>query len=446
MKTFFSTYWERLSSSYWFIPTLMAVAATGFSFLTIHFDSIINAKWVRSVGWVWGGGPTGARSVLSTVASSTITVAGVVFSITIVALTLASSQFGPRLLRNFMSDRGTQIVLGVFTSTFLYCLLVLRTVRGTEATSVTPFLSVTCGIIFAVASVGFLIFFIHHVPNSILAETLLGRVARELRHSIDRLYPDELDDAPREKKSDIAAKLPPRFEEEAHPLLSKKSGFIQNIANEQLIGLAAQTGIVIRLCRRPGDFVAEDSTLALGWPAEKVSDECLEEFRDAFFFGWHRTPTQDIEYAVDQLVEVAVRSLSPGINDPFTAMSCIEWLGVGLIQVGRRKIPSACHYDDENKLRLVTEVTGYEGIAAAALNQIRQYGSGSVAVVTRLLDVIARVAAELKWSGDREVLLGHAKAIRDDGLVKAQNERDKRDIEEVFERARKALVEREVAG
>ncbi|MBA3652458.1 MAG: DUF2254 domain-containing protein, partial [Chthoniobacterales bacterium] len=110
MKTFFATYWERLSSTYWFIPTVMAVSATAFSFLSIHFDSIINAKWARTAGYIWGGGPTGARSVLSTVASSTITVAGVVFSITIVALTLASSQFGPRLLRNFMSDRGTQIV------------------------------------------------------------------------------------------------------------------------------------------------------------------------------------------------------------------------------------------------------------------------------------------------------------------------------------------------
>ncbi|MGI8437249.1 MAG: DUF2254 domain-containing protein [Chthoniobacterales bacterium] len=439
MKILLSTYWERLSSSYWFVPTLMSLAATGFSFLTIHFDSVINAKWARSAGWVWGGGPAGARSVLSTVASSTITVAGVVFSITIVALTLASSQFGPRLLRNFMSDRGTQIVLGVFVSTFLYCLLILRTVRGTEATSVIPFISVTCGIVFAVASVGFLIFFIHHVPNSILAETLLGRVARELQDSIDRIYPEELDQSPRERKSDVAAKLPPRFEEEAHPLLSHESGFIQTIAIEKLIALAARKGLIIRLSRRPGDFVAEESTLALAWPAEKVSEECLEEFRDSFFFGWHRTPTQDINYAIDQLVEVAVRSLSPGINDPFTAMSCVEWLGVGLIRVGRRQIPSACHYDEENKLRLVTDVTDYEGIAASALNQIRQYGGGSVAVVTRLLNMLTRVAAELSRAEDREVLLDHARAIREDGVAQAKNERDQRDIEQVFEGARQAL-------
>ncbi len=439
MKTFFATYWERLSSTYWFIPTVMAVSATAFSFLSIHFDSIINAKWARTAGYIWGGGPTGARSVLSTVASSTITVAGVVFSITIVALTLASSQFGPRLLRNFMSDRGTQIVLGVFTSTFLYCLLVLRTVRGTDATSVIPFLSVTCGVVFAVASVGFLIYFIHHVPNSILAETLLGRVARELQDGIERLYPDEVDDSPREEKGDVAAQLPRQFKTEAQPVLSQASGFIQTIASEQLIALAAREGLIIQLCRRPGDFVAEGASLALAWPGDKISEKGQEQFHNSFFFGWHRTPTQDIEYAVDQLVEVAVRALSPGINDPFTAMSCVEWLGVGLIQVGRRRIPSALHYDEENHLRLVTDVADYAGIAAAALNQIRQYGCSSIAVVTRLLDMIARVAAELKRPQDRQVLMDHAEAIREDGVREAKNDRDKHDIELAYNRALAAL-------
>ncbi|MEO7723956.1 MAG: DUF2254 family protein, partial [Chthoniobacterales bacterium] len=122
MKTFFSTIWENLSSSYWFIPTIMSILATGLSFLTVHVDTMVNAKWARAAGWIWAGGPEGARSVLSTIAGSTITVAGVVFSITIVTLSLASSQFGPRLLRNFMNDRATQFVLGVFVSTFLYSL------------------------------------------------------------------------------------------------------------------------------------------------------------------------------------------------------------------------------------------------------------------------------------------------------------------------------------
>lgn len=441
MKTFFSTLWERLSSNYWFVPSVMALLATAFSFVSIHLDGVINAKWARTAGWIWGGGPTGARSVLSTIASSTITVAGVVFSITIVALTLASSQFGPRLLRNFMSDRGTQIILGVFVSTFLYCLLILRTVRGTDSTNVVPFLSVTCGVLFAVLSVGFLIYFIHHVPNSILAETLLGRVARELQSGIDHQYPDKLEDRPREKKSDIERKLPAHFEETSRTFTSNRSGFIQAIAMDNLIAFAQKEDLVIRLSRRPGDFVARNAVLAVGFPADRVTDKVREKFHEAYYFGWHRTPTQDVEYAIDQLVEVAVRALSPGINDPFTALSCIEWLGVALIQVGRRQIPSACHYDDSGKLRLIADVTDYEGIAAAALNQIRQYGSTSVAVITRLLDMIARVAEELERPEDRQVLMDHAGEIRADGLRETKNERDQRDIETVYARAAKALSE-----
>ncbi len=439
MKTFFSRLWESLRSSYWFLPSIMSIAAAALSFLTVHIDTQINAKWARAAGWIWAGGPEGARSVLATIAGSTITVAGVVFSITIVALTLASSQFGPRLLRNFMNDRSTQIVLGVFVATFLYSLLILRTIRGTDATSFVPFLSVTCGLLFAVASVGFLIFFIHHVPTSILAENLIARVAQELQSKIDSLYPDPISAGPRDKISNIATQLPRGFAAEARPVPSEESGFVQAISHEELVQYASRHGLVIQLSRRAGDFVAQDAILALAWPAEKLTEHHLARINDYFFFGWHRTPTQDVEYAIDQLVEVAVRALSPGINDPFTAMSCLEWLGVGLIQVGRRHMPSGCHYDKDSHLRLVSRVTDYAGLAAAALNQIRQYGFASMAVITRMLDVISRVALEIERPEDRQVLLEHAHAIREDGLKGARNDRDKHDIEIVYDRALAAL-------
>lgn len=441
MKTFLSTIWEKLSASYWFVPTIMAVSATGLSFFTVHLDSIINAKWARAAGWLWAGGPEGARSVLSTIAGSTITVAGVVFSITIVALTLASSQFGPRLLRNFMSDRGTQIVLGVFVSTFLYCLLILRTVRGVDTVTVIPFLSVTCGILFGVASVGFLLYFIHHVPTSIFAGTILGRVARELHSAIDRLYPDEFDPAQEQAERDAGKRLPPRFEEEAQTLTSKKSGFIQAIGDDDLLKLAAREKLIICMRRRPGDFVAEESTLALIWPADRLTDEVVQKFREAYFFGWHRTTTQDIEYAIDQLVEAALRALSPGINDPFTAMTCLEWLGAALMRVGGRRIPSPYRYDEEGKLRLVADETDFDGIAASALNQIRQYGASSVGVMVLMLDVLSRVAPHLPRVADRATLLGHAESARDDAVAAAKNERDRRDIENAFVLARDALKE-----
>ncbi len=426
MNTLFLAWLDRLRTSYWFIPALMAVGAIGLSFGTVHVDTLVQASWVRHHSWIWGGGPEGARSVLATVAGSTITVAGVVFSITIVALTLASSQFGPRLLRNFMDDRGTQTVLGVFVATFLYCLLVLRTIRGTDATTFIPFISVTCGIVFSVISLGFLIYFIHHVPSSILAENLIARVAGELQDKIASLYPEDAGDKPER----ALPELPVAFDAEAHRILARDSGYIQAVGLESLLELAEKRDLVVRLPRRPGSFVAAGSVLAEVWPRREAGAAVVEQIQSAFFLGPQRTPTQDVEYCVDQLVEVAVRALSPGINDPFTAISCIEWLGVGLIQLSRRRMPAPQRVGEDGRLHLVADTPTFAGVADAALNQIRQYGSSSVAVVLRLLEVIGRVGREVKHPRHLEVLLAHARKIHRDGIARTENPQDKAEIDE----------------
>jgi uncharacterized membrane protein len=441
MKTFLSNWWEQLRSSYWFLPSLLAIGAILLSALTLHVDTTLNPKWARDTAWIWAGGADGARNVLATIASSTITVAGVVFSITIVTLTLASSQFGPRLLRNFMNDRGTQLVLGVFVATYLYCLLVLRAIRGTDQVTVVPFLSVTCGVIFAVASVGFLIFFIHHISTSIIAENVIARVARDLHSNIDRLYPEKLEKASPNESPRAEDKLPDSFERDPRTIASETSGFIQAIAMENLLHLAEEKDLIIRLRRRPGQFIASGDILAEVVPHAQGDDALPGDILRNVFFGRDRTPTQDIEYSIDQLVEVAVRALSPGVNDPFTAMTCIEWLGAALIQVVGREIPSRWCYDERGKLRVITDATDFEGIANSALNQVRQYGCKSVAVTVRLLDVLARIGPRLVRVSDRAVLLAHARAVRSDGLAACANERDKHDIEEMF-----AGAEQELAG
>ncbi|MEP7071304.1 MAG: DUF2254 domain-containing protein [Verrucomicrobiota bacterium] len=438
MKTFFSALLQRWRSSYWFLPALLAASATAFSFLTVHADSLINAKWARATGWIWAGGPEGARQVLATIAGSTITVAGVVFSVTIVSLTLASSQFGPRLLRTFLNDRGAQAVLGVFVATFLYCLLVLRTIRGTDTVNFVPFLSVTIGLLLAVTSVAFLIYFVHHISTSILADNLTARVAAELQKGIERLYPDQIGHE-EESSTKSEQDLPAGFEEQSQPMLSRESGYIQAIAVEDLLELAQENDLVLRLSRRPGEFVALGASLGSIWPQEKINEEQLSRLRDAYYFGTERTPTQDVEYSIDQLVEVAVRALSPGINDPFTALTCLEWLGDSLIRLAGRKMPSPFICDEHGKLRVVTKSVTFAGLADAALNQIRQYGSKSVAVVLRQLNVLERIAPHLRRVSDREVLYGHARKIRDDGCARVQNGCDRTEIEERFAAVDQAL-------
>lgn len=437
MKTFLSTWWDRLRATYWLLPTLLAIGAIALSALTLHIDTGIKPRWARESAWIWAGGAEGARSMLATIASSTITVAGVVFSITIVTLTLASSQFGPRLLRNFMNDSGTQLVLGVFVATFLYCLLVLRAVRGTDQLTVVPYLSVTCGVAFAVASVGFLIFFIHHISSSIIAENVIGRVADDLQENIDRLYPRRLERDPGPTRSDALSELESN---DAFVILARHSGFIQAIALDRLMQVAAEHDVTLRVLRRPGEFVAEGSRLAEVTPSSRADDALATKVDQQVFFGRDRTPTQDIEFSIDQLVEVAVRALSPGVNDPFTALSCVEWLGVALIRLAGREFPSGELRDEAGRVRVISGVSNFAGIVSAAFNQVRQYGSSSVAVSVRVMDVLGRTAPHLIRAEDRRVISEHLRAARSDSLAKTENVLDRSDIEAAFRVADRALT------
>ena len=219
-------FWESIRATYWAVPSLMAVAAVGLSVAMIRVDEVLTPKFIGTLSWVYTGGPEGARAVLSTIAGSMITVAGVTFSITIVALTLASQQFGPRLLRSFLRDLGNQIVLGTFVSTFIYCLLVLRTVRGNDDAQFVPHLAVTLGVLLAMLSLGVLIFFIHHVSMSIQASQIIANVAQDLEGAVVRLFPERLGHEPAPVAASTAL---PRMtsSESARAVSADASGYVQ---------------------------------------------------------------------------------------------------------------------------------------------------------------------------------------------------------------------------
>ena len=250
--------WDALHASFWFVPSLMAFAALLLSFVSIRLDEATSVSFVNSLGFIWSGGAEGARSILSTVAGSMITVAGVVFSIVIVALTLASSQFGPRLLRNFVRDTGNQITLGTFIATFLYCLLVLRTIRVKSEGNFIPYISITCGMVMATSSIGVLIYFIHHVSTAIQAENVIARVGHELVSSIDEHFPESPDStAPfvgLESKVHLQAVRAP------------KSGYLQSIDRGDLIELGAASDSAWVVKKLPGDFAFEETFLCRSSP------------------------------------------------------------------------------------------------------------------------------------------------------------------------------------
>lgn len=431
--------WESLRTSYWFVPTLMTVGSIGLSFASVHFDGLVTTKWVRTVGWIWAGSPEGARQVLATIAGSMITVAGVSFSITIVALTLASSQFGPRLLRSFVRDTGNQVVLGTFVSTFVYCLLVLRTVRGVEDVEFVPYLSVTLGIGFALASLGVLIYFIHHVSTAIQAEHLIASVAQDLRDSIRHMFPETLGE-PTPGARETPDEAPVKFQTGGTLIEADQSGYVQAIDDEELMSIACTEDLVLELVRIPGRFVIEGRGLVRAWPSGRLSTEAMDRIRGAFILGRRRTPTQDPEYSVHSLVEIGARALSPGINDPFSAMTCLDWLGAALSELARRKIPSRHRYDDEGWLRVIADGTDFPEMADAAFNQLRQYGRNSVSVLLRLLDTIAAVAEQARRTEDLTCLCKHADKVLADAREALVNEHDLHEVEERHAAALRALA------
>jgi uncharacterized membrane protein len=420
----------------------MAGGAMVLAFATVALDEPLTDWLTINWGWTFTGGAEGASSLLGAIAGSMITIAGVVFSMTLVALSLASSQLGPRLLRNFMRDTTTQTVLGTFVATFLYCLLVLRTIRRAEEIVFVPHLSVTLGVLLAVVSVGVLIYFIHHVSVSIQADEIVARVGTELIEGIDRLFPENIGQgAPRIPKEPPDAGFLNTFGREARPVGSAGEGYLQFVDGDALMALAMQEDVVIRLERRPGHYVVAARPLVLVWPGNRVTDQLEDRINFAFALGNQRTSGQDIEFAVNQLVEIAIRALSPGVNDPFTAMTCVDRLGSALCRLAQRDMPSPYRHDTQDQLRVIAPVFTFQDFTDAAFNQIRQYGRTSTAVAIRLLETIAEVAGFAHRPEDRAALLRHAKMIARGARGGLLEDEDLQEVEDRFQSVNQLLRE-----
>lgn len=426
--------WYSIRSSYWYLPALMMLSAIILSFLMIYIDySILQSDWIKSFDWFTLKTPDGARALLSTVAGSMITVAGVVFSITIVALTLASGQFGPRLLENFMRDRGNQIVLGTFIATFIYCLLLLLIIRGGD-NSFVPQLSITFALVLAVLSISVLIYFIDHAAKSIQVSNVIDVAKRNLDSIVEEMFPEKIGHGRKEFSSWWIAPggLPPDLNEESGPVRTGSSGYLRVMDINRLMGLSSSRNLILKIEYKPGDFVVEGRPLAYVWPKSKLDEDLKNDIKGSFILGKRRTSEQDAKYAIDQIVEIAVRALSPGINDPFTAIMCIDNLTSALCIVAGRSIPLAFRYDKQNQLRVITKAITFTNLLDASFNQIRQYSQSSASVTIRLMEAIAVIAEEVSREEDKEALLRHAGMIKrgsDSGLPE---ELDRKNVEERY--------------
>ncbi len=433
---------ETIGSSFWFIPVLLSVTALSLGLFMPQIEYRLGRSMADRYGWIFQGGPDGARAVMSASASSMITTAGVVFSITIVALVLAANQFGPRLLRNFMRDKAIQVVLGVFLATFLYCLTVLRAIKGTgneNGGEFVPHLAVTLGLVLTISSVGFLIYFIHHLAEMIQAPNVLADVHEDLHRAIDRLLPGGVgqEPAPRESQDQREReRLEADFARDPFRIGASQAGYIQQIETTRLLRIASRRGLTVKILYHPGQFLDRNDIVMLAVPRQRVDGKAVRQLQAAVQVNRQRTLIQDIGFAVDQLVEVAVRALSPSLNDPFTAMQSLDWLTDALSHLASKEEPDPIHRDENGEVRLIVRPVTFESIVGASFDKIRHYCKGSVAVTLQLLESIERLLGQVGKPQHRTVLYEHA------ALVYRQALREFREVQAIedLERHHQAVL------
>lgn len=425
--------WDVARTSFWVLPGLMMLLAVVLSGVIHRLDGSPFLESLVDAGWLYGGGPAGAREILATIAGSMITIAGVVFSITVVALTLASNQFGPRLLRAFMDDRGNQVVLGTFTATFLFCILGLRVVDATRQQPFVPHLTVTVGVVLAVASIGVLIYFIHHVAAAIQAPRVVERVGRELDRAVAHVV-----EAPA-READLRGEtgppsspdtlLPEGFAETARPVVCHDVGYVQAVDAARLVELGRTRGLVLRLLKDAGDYVVEGSAVALAWPREGVDDATEAAIRKAFVTGRRRTPVQDVKHAFEQLTELAVRALSPGVNDPFTARTCVWRSAAALSRVMESGEPPPMRTDRQGHVRLVRPPLRFGDLIERAWDPVRRHARGSVIVLETVLDAVGELLPQARSEDQRRALRRQVELVVAHARREVEGEREREGVE-----------------
>ena len=404
-----------LGETFWLLPGAMVVAGILLAVGLISLDRSGSVPdWLINSPWLYNGGGTGARTLLGAIASSTIGVAGTVFSITIAALSLAAGQMGPRLLRNFTRDRGNQITLGAFLATFSYALMVLRSVRTQSEGAFVPHLSLSVGIMLAFGCVATLVFFVGHMAGRINVDTVIELVSDDVRSAIQRLTSNE----PQPAAPAVA------MWRDAVPVADQRRGYLQQLQTEGLADWAAERGTAVRLLVRPGDYVFPGAPIALIAPSVDGAEAAI---REATALGPTRASSADLEFAVRQLVEVAVRALSPGINDPHTAIAVLDRLGAALCELVPVHLDSGVRLR-RNRVALVVPVVEYDGLVDAMFHMIRQNAGGSTAVLVRLLEVLIAVASCEPQPARLGTLRRHADLVLTDARHDIANPEDLADL------------------
>ncbi|MCM5681917.1 DUF2254 domain-containing protein [Schlegelella sp. S2-27] len=417
--------YEKIRTGLWPVPAGMLILAVLLFAAATAIDRALPGNASLQVRLLYSGSGDDARNLLSTLVAAIITMSSVVFSITIVALSLAANQFGSRLIRTYVTDTTTKSALGLFMMTVAYCLMGLRSVEKDMAPAQVPHVTVTLGLILSLACVLALLFFVHRVARSIIADEVIRRAAAELERTIAALpvWSEDRHDAPDVQQCSQA------FESNAAVLRSQEEGYVQAVEHGRLVALAERCDLLIRLDFRPGDYMCKEGFLCTVAPRDALTEDGARAIQAAVVIGPQRTPTQDVEFSMRHLVDIALRALSPGINDANTALVVIDHLCAALSRLMCKRLPRRAHRDGQGRVRLLAKSNSYDGVVSAALNQIRQSAATQPSVIINLLSALARVGEHVRSPNQADVLRRHAGLLCAAGLRETEDPSDRADIE-----------------
>ena len=429
-------YWKELLATFWFLPILIICLAIVLSIVLVKFDNFISISEDQWIHFFLVNDSISARSILSTISGAMIGVAGTVFSVTLVALTLASSQFGPRLIKNFMYIRLNQIVLGSYIATYLYCLLVLSSIKDTDGYSFIPSFSILLAIFAAIANIILLIIFIHKIAVSIQADRVISDISDFLGKQLEDNFPEKIDEEKEDNKDFNVDSKTSAYSSQIS-IKAPSSGYLQYISSDALVNLASEQDSILIIHHRAGNYLVSKIEIAELYCNSKWEQEKIDMLVDQFVIGKTKTPQQDLEFSIHQIVEIALRALSPGINDPYSAIACIDNLSSAMSYLAQAKFPSKYKYDDENNLRLIIKTLNFEGLLDKSFNQIRQFAAGNTSVIIRLIEALTTIQYFVKTNKQKEAIVKHTKMVLSCG---EQSINEKNDLEVIKEKAKTLLA------
>jgi uncharacterized membrane protein len=437
--------WSNLRSTFWFLPFLIVLTSIFYAVVLIETDYAGRDRWLAQWPRIFGVGAEGARDMLATLAGSMMSVMSITFSMTLLALALVSSQYTSRILRNFMRSRVTQVTLGIFAGIFVYCLIVLHSIRTGDAPFV-PSLAVFFAFVLALGGIAVLVFFIHHIASSIQASSIIASVAQETIAAIDRLFPEKLGHGPDNAEGEENEQLLPSLDERTwYAVPAEASGYIQSVDKDAMLRLAQGRKTIVRMEHGVGAFVVQNAalaSLALAYPPDQ---ETISALNGVYGISPHRTVEQDPAFGIRQVVDMALKALSPGVNDTSTAVMCVDYLTTILARLACRQFPPSHRYEGET-LRVIAIVPAFEGLLGEAFDQIRGSAQGNVAVMARMLGAIDTIASLTTSPRRRKALHEQAQWITDLAERTLKSVHDRAQIERRLTGVREKIESQRSAG